>query len=262
MLLLIGGHPRSGTTLLRNLCDRHPDMAITNEFGNFMKTSMSWSRYGLYIFRRCMAVKGRWAFNSADNNKSGMQLRNLLFSLNYLGKLYGQTNLRPVGSRAMESTLNQIFPGTRVVGDKWPAYVYNLGRFLKHYDNVRILIVYRDCRDVVSSTLRMGRTVWQNMEFLKRMDTAEKVAARWVQAIETMERHREYLHIIKYEQMVENPAKTFSDVSVWLGVDNSGFIHKEVKKDNVGKYKTGLTDEEYEDVIRIAGDTMNRLGYS
>lgn len=36
MFLVIAGHQRSGTTLLRLICNGHPDMVVTNEFRNII----------------------------------------------------------------------------------------------------------------------------------------------------------------------------------------------------------------------------------
>ncbi|MBA3562613.1 MAG: sulfotransferase [Gammaproteobacteria bacterium] len=52
MVLLIAGHPRSGTTLLRRLCNAHPDIALTHEVGTFLYLGSSYKEYRRQLIRR------------------------------------------------------------------------------------------------------------------------------------------------------------------------------------------------------------------
>jgi hypothetical protein len=65
MVLLIGGHPRSGTTLLRNLCNGHPEMTVTNELGSFSRPGQRYWTYSYSMLRWWWNVKNRWAFDSS-----------------------------------------------------------------------------------------------------------------------------------------------------------------------------------------------------
>ena len=258
MLLIIGGHQRSGTTLLRRLCDQHPDMRITMEFGSFVPIDSPYTEDSRRMFRRWQQMQNR-PFDSSYAKKSWIRLRNLVFVTRYLSKMRGYWKDN-IGLPAIEAALGGIFPESHVVGDKYPDYVYLLDK-LKKIDGLRRLIIYRDCRDVTSSTLRMARTKWRNAEFSKAMDTAEKVAKRWVQAIELMEKHADGLWIMRYEKLVEYPRRELKALSNWLGVDPSGFRTRLIRDTSIGKYRSGLTDEELATVMEIAGPTMARLGY-
>lgn len=122
-------------------------------------------------------------------------------------------------------------------------------------------MAYRDPRDVASSTLKMARTIWKSQLWVGILDTAEKIAHRWVKAIETMERHQKKIYIIQYEKMVQNPNPVFQELGEWLGVDPKGFPIETIQDKSIGKYKKGLTKDEIDTVLRITGPTMERLGY-
>ncbi len=93
------------------------------------------------------------------------------------------------------------------------------------------------------------------------MDSAPKVAARWVSAIEAMQKHGSRVYPMRYESLVRDPTRELSALGDWLEVDPAGFSTEEVRASSVGKYKTSLSSEEIDQVLEIAGPTMQSLGY-
>jgi len=268
-LLLIGGRPRSGTTLLRDLCNAHPDITLTHEFGTFLGLNEPFPMYQKKILRqlRSQPVLGCRVFGPLPSTSRFRRwttsTRGQLFAIRYLSKIrrYGPG---PVGLTAIEATLREVLPPTAIVGDKMPKYLDRLDR-LAPTTELAIVVIHRDCRDVISSHLKLVRTSWGNQRWIQNQDTAEKAAMRWVHAIESMERHRERIHVIRYEHLVRDPKGILGTLAGWLGVDPEGFPDESVAgiRDNgVGKYRSGLTENELEDVMRVAGPTMARLGYT
>lgn len=266
--LLIGGRPRSGTTLLRDLCDAHPDITLTHEFGTFLALNKPYVLYRDEIIRRWRAQRilhcrirrsvrmkrraWRWAIS----------MRGHAFAIRYLEKIrrYGPGS---IDLPAVEATLRELFPRAGVVGDKMPDYVHMLDS-LAPASGLASVMIYRDCRDVISSHLKLARTSWRNQGWIQNQDTAEKVAKRWVDALETMERQRDRIHIVRYEDLVREPRRELAVLAEWLGVDPTGFPERSlrnVRADNIGKYQTGLSEQEMEAVMNIAGPTMARLDY-
>ena len=125
-------------------------------------------------------------------------------------------------------------------------------------------MIYRDCRDVTSSHLKLARTSWSNQWWIRDQDTAEKVATLWVAALESMERHRDRIHIICYEDLVREPRRVLAALAEWVGFDPAAFPEttlNSVREDGIGKHRSGLSEQELEAVMNIAGPTMARLGY-
>lgn len=267
-LLLIGGRPRSGTTLLRDLCNSHPDITLTNEFGTFLGLNRPYHAYRKEILRRwraqgisrCRVLRSLPM--SSRRRRWATSMRGHAFTIRYLGKI---RRYRPgtIDLPTVAATLRELLPRPRVVGDKMPKYVHLLDR-LAPTSGLASVIIHRDCRDVTSSHLKMARTVWRDMQWIRNEDTAEKVASHWVEAIEAMERHRNRIHIIRYEDLVREPRRELATLGEWVGVDPAGFPEtsiRRVRDDGIGKHEEGLSGQELESVMNIAGPTMARLGY-
>jgi hypothetical protein len=80
-----------------------------------------------------------------------------------------------------------------------------------------------------------------------------------------MERHREQLCAIRYEDLVLRPREELDRIAEWLEVDPGGFDEARIRKvqqESIGKHSSGLTRDELSVVMDIAGPAMARLGYS
>jgi len=155
--------------------------------------------------------------------------------------------------------MRNCVPEAPIVGDKFPYYVFILNR-LVGIENHACVIIYRDPRDVASSSLRKVRSIDQ--PWVRFFNTAEKVARQWVRSIDSMEQHADKVHSIRYESLVSQPEVEIDKLSVYLGVDASGFSLDLVHNNSIGKYKHGLHQDELVMVNAICGPTMSRLGYS
>jgi hypothetical protein len=254
VVLIIGGHPRSGTTLLTRLRNSHPEIVLTNEFGYFYglgeKTYAEQSRLLLRELWEKIRDRHVWDYDM------------YAFVLGYLTRTrkyrHGFIDLA-----AIEATLRAIWPKASIVGDKAAGYVFELDRFVVER-GLSCIIIYRECRDVTRSTLESVRTKWRKSSWTQTIDTAEKVARSWVRSIEVMERHKAKIYVICYENLVRQPRREVEGLAKFLGVDSAGFPESAIRKvrdTSVGKYKTGLAGEELKAVMDVAGPTMARYGY-
>ncbi|WP_420643242.1 sulfotransferase family protein [Candidatus Leptofilum sp.] len=259
MHLIISGHQRSGTTLLRRLCDGHPQMKVANEFGCFADMGLTVRQAWAARWAQWRLVNGRWAFDSQFATDPRRHWHNFWFTLRY-GWHLAQMAHGPVTVEAVAGALEMLWPETAVVGDKLPQYMPLLPQLSKNKES-HIVVIYRDCRDVTSSFLEKVRTVWRTREWAKEVDTAEKIAANWVNHIVLMEKLADDIHIIQYEQLVQEPEHVLNGLASWLDVDPAGFKPQTIKMDSLGKHRKGLTEAELAEVTAVAGPTMRRLGY-
>jgi hypothetical protein len=109
--------------------------------------------------------------------------------------------------------------------------------------------------------LRKLRGRWRDLPMAQKLDTPGKVAQAWVLAIQAMEKHRQKVYSIRYEDLVREPRRTLNALAHWLDVDPAGFRDSLVRDTSVGKYRTGLTASELAEVNEIAGPTLARLNY-
>ena len=113
-LAFLGGHPRSGTTLLEQVLDTHPEVAALDEPTAFLDVLQP-------------------EFHKSKELSSAR--------LNVLRRLYVQALLRELGSTG---------PGKLLV-DKNPSPTARLPLWLRVFPELRVLIALRDPRDVVLS---------------------------------------------------------------------------------------------------------------
>jgi len=258
--VIIGGHQRSGTTILAKVLARHPQVGLTVEFDNFQGLNQPLRENIRLILKRWRTVRLRNDFLPPSMLKRANFVRNHAFIPVYLLGLL-RSNRDNVELPAIEGALRPLFPHARVVGDKYPDYVFQLSR-LSRAEDLQCIIIYRDCRDVTSSALVQSRTKWRDTHFVQYFDTAEKVAARWVRAIEMMERHRARVYAIRYEDLVRDPKRELGALAARLSIDPAGFPANWLREDRVGKHMRGLTADELATVMHVAGPTLERLGYA
>lgn len=256
--------------MLLELCNSHPDISLTMEFGNFCSIGRPYPVYMSRMIKRWLGIGIRYwplvvtqagVFTSIVKRQKRMTIaRNHAFVVHYLYKMLRHWQ-KCVNVQAIEATLKSIFAGRRIVGDKYPEYVFKLDD-LAGIDNLSILVICRDCRDVTNSALRTVSAAWRNMPVLrKKMDTAAKVAKRWVQAMELIDRHQKQLHIIRYEDLIKEKERELKALGNRLGVDSAGFDAGVIRDTSIGRYKSGLSDEDLMTVMDVAGPTMAKMGY-
>ena len=266
MTLIISGHQRSGTTLLRRVLDGHPQIKLANEFGCFEDVGLSVGQAWAVRLAQWRLVNGRWAFDSQFANHSRRHWQNLWFTVRY-GRYLAQAAQGKVTTTDVSRALQKTWGiETAVSGDKFPQYMPQLPRLLLN-EEIKVVIIYRDCRDVTSSFLEKVRTVWRSRTWANDLDSAEKIARNWVRQIERMEMlATQYeptnLHLIKYETLVTEPAPVLEQLASWLGLPPVGFPLKQVRASSIGKYLQGLSLDEISQIETIAGDTMRHLGYA
>jgi hypothetical protein len=259
MVLIISGHQRSGTTLLRQICDAHPEMHITNEFACFADVEHTYLQAIRARLAQWQLVNGRWVYDSDHAHSPRKHRANFFFTLGYLLKLaYKYTGKLTVP--VVADTLKRQFPYAKIVGDKWPQYMPLLPTFVQA-NQVKIVVIYRDCRDVTSSFLEKVRTEWKTRPWAPDVDTAAKIAQNWVEKIKIMEQISDQIYIIRYESLIKAPEKELAKLGIWLGVEPNGFRWPKLDSASIGKHLHGLTQEELAEIWSAAGETMIRLGY-
>jgi hypothetical protein len=245
--------------MLHDLCNTHPDIRLTFEFGNFIGLNKPYTEYRQRIQRRF------W-INRPDQitpyaNVTGSPPLSLFFGLGYLFLLGRYHDPQSSNFRMVEKTLATLWRSKKIIGDKYPRYVFLLDE-LSDFPDLSRVVIYRDCRDIVVSVKRQLEGHWQGASWAERQfGTVDGIARRWVQAIESMEAHSASCHQIRYEDLVANPASEIRRLGTWLGVDPDKFDVTQVHSNSVHRYRDHLSDEELETILEVTGPTLSRLGY-
>lgn len=263
MALIICGHERSGTTLLRNLCHQHPAIAVTMELQCFGCTHVGFRTYARFMTRVWQRNSSRSFLVQGERERAPLiVLRSHGFFARYLAQVYrySRASGSVVDATTIARALHAMFPEATVVGDKMPAYITRLP-ILARAEDLQVVALYRDCRAVVSSTLAQVRGAWRGKPFVKQLDTAEKIARRWVESIEAIERHAAQVYPLRYEDFVTQPARELERLSAYIGVDPAGFAPTCIHDGSLGKYRETLSPPQLDTIAQIAGSKLDQLGY-
>jgi len=255
MALIITGFQRSGKSLLRKLCNSHPEIRLTDGFNNFKKLNVPFPVH-------LSALRGpshkRPLKDSVGKSPLHLLFRNGRFMVRYFTRLF-TCGRWVVSVDDVETTLRSVLQAS-VVGDVYGQYIYILRRLAK-LPNLKLAIIYRDCRDATSAFLKTIRKNPRNGAYFKECKTIERVAAQWVQAIENMQQHAENVNVIRYEELVTDPRKVVEMLGAWLGVDPHKFQYGKISSAWIGEHRESLSQEEIARIVSVAGTAMKALRY-
>ena len=181
-LAFLGGHPRSGTTLLEQILDAHPEVAALDEPSAFQEVLQP-------------------AFHASGDLSSAR--------LNTLRALYVNALMRELGPAAEG----------KLLVDKNPSPTTRLPVWLRVFPELRVLIALRDPRDVVLScffqNLPLNET---NVNFL----SLERLARHYADLMSIWLAVREWVGVLaletRYEDLVADTEKEGRRVTEFLGL--------------------------------------------
>ncbi len=178
-LALLGGHARSGTTLLEYIVEAHPNVIAAEE-------TMIFHNVAYYPIGR--AISANSSFKSAIEWMSPRILR----------------QIRTDYFRGMESYLGQPI-GDRLLLDKNPANTFDIPSLVRIFPEMKFLIALRDPRDVCISCFTQPVPIipdtssWLSLEgTIQHFTYIMGIWTAWKKAI------GDHAIEVRYEDMVEN----------------------------------------------------------
>ena len=261
--IFIVGAPRSGTTLLRNMLNRHPAIAICLE-----------TQFLNLIYRR------RRAFGDLSDFGNRRRLVREYLATERI-KAHGvdlqvleDTLLREgVSYQALFRSFLRFYAqahGKRRCGEKTPEHALFTGTLRQWFPAATILHILRDPRDVVASLLAMPR----------KPKSVLTNASTWVRCnlgAQQAREHPGYL-LIRYEELVAQPEEQLQRVCAFIGEEyrpemltpdaNQGptfpwlqRAQEPVTTERLGKWREQLTADQVALVEWRAGQHMRTFGY-
>jgi hypothetical protein len=248
--IVIGGSPRSGTTLVRRLLDASPSIMCGPETGLLLPGPVEPERLALDYGLDADAIR-EWRRASPSQ------------------VAFVETFMRAATARA----------GKQRWGDKTPLNVSHLDWILGRFPRARFVHVIRDGRDAVCSmrmhpTRRLvaGRFVWVPQE-----RTIEDCVRSWRRLVEAGLRRRgdPRYHEVRYEELVWSPSGVMAALFSYLGEEPLQSVERvsvggpateaadqPISSESVGRWTRDLSADERVTVKRVAGDLLVRLGYA
>lgn len=255
--IIVGGCPRSGTSLLRSCLNSHPNIFAGPECAMGLKVVEATIETDKHIGQRAYN-----AFNLSEDD----------FLYAY-GLAYDY-----VLSRMLEESGT----GKPRIADKMPQNNRHFGMMSYMLPEAKFVHIIRDPRDVASSLLdrsdMFGYDTGEPVEFCKY---ADKAAEYWAHEVGLGLRMRQHPNAIRYyevqyEDLAHEPRKTLHYLLEWLdepwdeavmepndgGAEwTNGDTDQPPHKESVGRYVDRLTKTQIQSVENVAGSLMERLGY-
>lgn len=255
--IIIGGCPRSGTSLLRSCLNSHSNIFAGPECAMGLKAAEAVIEADKHIGER--AYK---AFNLSEDD-----------FLHAYGLSYDYI---------LHRMLEQSETNKPRIADKMPQNNRHFGMMSYMLPHAKFVHIIRDPRDVASSLLdrsdMFGYDTGEPVEFCKY---ADKAAEYWAHEVGLGLRMRQHPNAIRYyelqyEDLAMEPRKTLKFLLEWLdepwdenvlhpddgGLEwTNGDTNQTPHSKSVGRYVDRLTNKQVTSVENVARPLMERLGY-
>lgn len=274
--VFIVGAGRSGTTLLQQMLDHHPNLAFP------------WESHFLPIVHGCLKSFG-------DLNVYENRVR-LMRDINHYVQVSWRERQNEEWIEGLEAAIPELakdaapsYPGVVDAifsffarkrnkarwGDKTPGYITCVPLILELFPQAKVLHIIRDGRDVVSSILPLSFGP----------NTAYLAARRWKHLIERglecAQKWPERVMTLHYETLIDDPEKQLRQICDFIGEefhpdmlnyhkDSSkrvprhtihANVAKPVNKSRCGRWKKDLSPRQARIVEAIIAPQLAKLGY-
>ena len=257
--ILIAGCPRSGTTLIRNMLNAHPEIYIFPQTQFFNKI---WGSRRFVNFRKNRKKLLRIIAQDRAVLRDGVNM-------------YSEQNL---SRGSFESYYDEYvsviednnIQGKKIVGDKTPRHIFFLNQIIRHMQcDVKTIVAIRDCRAVVASLKKRGM-----------VKSVEQGAAIWNFFLEQIVRLLKELPdddilCIRYEDLVSEPARITRNLSEFLNLgysehmlniseSNSSYARKPqsgIYKDSLYQWQQEFNKDEIEIISQLTEKYLTHFDY-
>jgi hypothetical protein len=207
-MFFIIGRPRSGTTLLKTILETHPNIKIPFECPLI-----------IYLFGKYGKIK---IWNNKKKNQLISDLNEIpLFNYWVIDKNNLKTSLSSmIGNYTFQEIIKKIYlnhisykykKNIQWIGDKNPEYTMYTKELSEIFPNSKFIFIVRDYRDhyVSIKNSKLG------------YPSAALTTLRWKEAIDNinkLSKIKNKVHIIKYENLVNNPKLEINKICSFLNI--------------------------------------------
>jgi hypothetical protein len=260
VFISIVGCPRSGTTLLRNMLNSHPDIFIFPQTQFFNKI---WGSRRLVNFKKSR----KQMLNIIAEDRAVLRSKVDMFSSDNLSReRFDNFYVEYIDLIQDNNDLQK-----RILGDKTPRHIFFQRKIKENLNrNVKTIIAVRDSRAVVASLKKRGL-----------IKSIEQGAAIWNSFLEQIvkinkEESADDIMCIRYEDIVADPKLIANKMALFLNLEysenmldiqesNSSYTEKQKKKgiykDSIDYWKNELQKEEIVILSRLTKKYLQDFNY-
>lgn len=285
--VFIIGNPRSGTSLFRLMLNAHSDIISPPECG-----FLHWW-YPKYKDWDESSNKSINIDDFVNDIKSSKKMEDWNLDFEKLKQIIKQQN--PENYDQLSEMVYLMFAEQKgkkplIIADKNNYYIKHLNDLNKIWPSAKYILLVRDGRDVACSYLNIEKLVTDSPYKPKLSNDISAIAKEWVlnneNSINFMNSFNDdRAFILRYEDLVTNPQLLLTKVCRFLGIDFNEemlnyYINNALQKEepistldwkmktlespdknNIGKHKTELSEESYNEFNLIASSLLRKLNY-
>ncbi len=205
--IFVVGHRKTGTTLVQELLDGHPQLAVlpgeSNHFNTFVPREPLGETAQRWWLLRLITPSGIppfWALGRETDAYAA-----------FTARLLGMASSNP-GRDVLGMAAAALSPGDRTAWvEKTPGHEHRLERILQAYPQARFIHVVRDPRSVAAAIVRLDRATDQ------RTDVVD-VGLTIRRSFEAAQESRRYL-VVRYEDLVSEPEAVMRRVADFAEIE-------------------------------------------
>ncbi|WP_078085062.1 sulfotransferase family protein [Microbulbifer mangrovi] len=262
-MIFITGFPRSGTSLLSTLVDRHSKVCVPPE-----------TRYFEEVYRGQSSESIEYLYSAISRNKRISDLELDLTQLQILSRVGGEQCVFSLFELLMNMYARKCEKS--LVCEKSPVHANYISLLLEQYSESKFIYILRDPRDSIASLLEVP---WSHNSILRH---SREWSYRFKTVLHLLEKWPERILLIKYEDLVVDQQKVLADVMSFIGVEIEkeqfipsarsgthrewedqwkGNVNKAVSTDSVGKWRNKLSPLQADVVNSILSKYLITYGY-
>jgi hypothetical protein len=230
-IFFIFGRPRSGTTLLTQLFNAHPNVRIAPEFPVMLflyqrfKKVRTWDEATIRSFVDHVFLYSRFAVRRVENLKLDKEfIVKELLKFKEKGTI--QLFLKSINYYAFSVYHKEE---TRLIGDKNPIYSIYSARLRKIFPEAKFICIIRDYRDNFISIRKLVEK-----DIAVEAPSLPLQVGRWRYFtrlfLRCKRRFPDRYYILRYEDLVTDPEKTTRSLCEFLGIDYDPSVFDFYKK--------------------------------
>lgn len=245
--IFIVGTPRSGTTLMGKILDRHPDISVAGETHFFIEVMPGGFKHGSHVSIDDIYSAAAKIYKNLGVHRFYRSQRRIeaSFSVDDLIDLAQELGSDYRGLyQAFASLVSVTLGGKRLVDDT-PRHIFNIDTIIQMFPDAKFVGMLRDPRAFLASYKNLWKiTGKQEERRIRSLYHPLLSSVYWRSANSILFKYaasNKNLHIVRYKNLVTNPEREVQGVVRFLGQEYDGtMLEVENSNSSFGEERTGI----------------------